>query len=69
MGCATISMMDQSRESQLEALRWAGCERACTERKSGACDDGLELARVLGDVIPVGTRELTDQMRAAGVHL
>ena len=46
-----------------------GCERAYTERASGVCDDRPELARVLGDLVRAGTRELTDQMRAAGVLL
>ena len=53
-------MTDQSPEFQLEALRWAGYERVCTERASGACDDRLERVRVLGDVLHAGTHELTD---------
>jgi DNA invertase Pin-like site-specific DNA recombinase len=51
--CEGQHQRPESRAS-VDALRRAGCERAFTEKASGARDDRPELARILEDVLRAG---------------
>jgi len=51
-GYARVSTLDQNLDSQLDALKAAGCEKIFTEKMSGKRDDRPELARLLDQLRP-----------------